>query len=88
TDLRPFDGELTAEPWLWGTALAGSPEHSSPPVESLWVERRLRTGRSVVRPGGYLRPELRSRARQVVWGKIMRNEKKSREIKSLTSFTG
>ncbi len=27
-------------PWLWGTALAGSPEHSPP---------RLRTGRSVVR---------------------------------------
>ena len=69
-------------PWLWGTALAGSPEHSpreiifsvktlqtplaaisrgeSPPVESLWVEGRLRTGRSVVRPRG---------SRQVVRGK-------------------
>jgi len=27
-------------PWLWGTTLVGTPEHSSP---------RLRTGRSVVR---------------------------------------
>ena len=40
TGLRPFDGELTAEPWFSGTALAGNPEPSS---------RRLRTGPAVVR---------------------------------------
>jgi len=28
TDFRPFDGELTAEPWLWGTPHGGSSEHS------------------------------------------------------------
>jgi len=44
TGLCPFDGEFTAEPWHWGTAIAGSAEHPSP---------RLRTGRSVVRGKDY-----------------------------------
>ena len=65
TDLRPFDGELTAEPWLWGTPHGGSSEHSpreiavrrvfkvlTEEIISRGESPRSHTGLSVVRPGG------------------------------------
>ena len=58
--LRPFDGELTAEPWLWAAALTGRSEH---------LPRTIRVGVELRSYGVH----PRAYARGVLWYGVKRN---------------